>query len=118
MKQLKTPATSPFFSISFCCLWALSAPVTLAHHGTAVSYDQENWVTVTGVVTEFRWRNPHSALFLDVESADGNTINYAIELASPVLMSRSSGWTRATFRPGDLVQFRVGELGDTNKIVN
>jgi len=58
-------------------------------------------------VTEFRWRNPHSALFLDIENEDGSIVNYAIELASPVLMSRSSGWTRATFRPGDLVEFRV-----------
>lgn len=107
MKQSKTAAASSFFSVTFCCLWALSASVTLAHHGTAVSYEQDNWITVTGVVTEFRWRNPHSALFLDVESADGKTTNYAIELASPVLMSRSSGWTRATFRPGDVVQFRV-----------
>ena len=78
-----------------------------AHHGTAVSYEQEKWITVTGKVTEFRWRNPHSALFLDIEEEDGSITNYAIELASPVLMSRSSGWTRATFRPGDEVQFRV-----------
>lgn len=78
-----------------------------AHHGTAVSYDQNRFITVTGTVTEFRWRNPHSALFLDVTQEDGSVINYAIELASPVLMSRSSGWTRATFKPGDLVEFRV-----------
>lgn len=78
-----------------------------AHHGTAVSYDQDRWITVVGTVTEFRWRNPHSALFLDVEQADGSVVNYAIELASPILMSRSSGWTRATFRPGDRVEFRV-----------
>ena len=78
-----------------------------AHHGTAVSYEQEEFITVMGTVTEFRWRNPHSALFLDIENEDGSIVNYAIELASPVLMSRSSGWTRATFRPGDLVEFRV-----------
>ena len=79
----------------------------LAHHGTAVSYDQNAWITVEGTVTEFRWRNPHSALFLDITTEDGETVNYAIELASPVLMSRSSGWTRATFKPGDQVVFRV-----------
>lgn len=89
------------------CLLSLAATTASAHHGTAVSYDQENFITVTGTVTEFRWRNPHSALFLDVEQDDGSIVNYAIELASPVLMSRSSGWTRATFRPGDTVQFRV-----------
>ena len=78
-----------------------------AHHGTAVSYDQERFITVTGTVTEFRWRNPHSALFLDIEDESGNTMSYAIELASPILMSRSSGWTRETFKPGDVVEFRV-----------
>lgn len=78
-----------------------------AHHGTAVSYEQGTWITVTGTVTEFRWRNPHSALFLDITDDDGNPVNFAIELPSPVLMSRSNGWTRATFKPGDTVEFRV-----------
>ena len=83
------------------------AALASAHHGTAVSYDQERFITVVGTVTEFRWRNPHSSLFLDVEDGDGNIVNYAIELASPILMSRSSGWTRETFKPGDDVEFRV-----------
>ncbi|MEY4640199.1 MAG: hypothetical protein RLZZ227_193 [Pseudomonadota bacterium] len=78
-----------------------------AHHGTAVSYEQGNWITVKGTVTEFRWRNPHSALFLDITDEKGAEINYAIELPSPVLMSRSNGWTRATFKTGDTVEFRV-----------
>ena len=106
MKQAKTPAAvwrlPILFSTLVFCLTGASA-----HHGTAVSYDQDRWITVTGTVTEFRWRNPHSALFLDIEDENGNTVNYAIELASPVLMSRTIGWTRATFRPGDIVQFRV-----------
>ncbi|MDR0781833.1 MAG: hypothetical protein LBF16_14295 [Pseudomonadales bacterium] len=93
----------------FCSalLFSALAGSASAHHGTAVSYDQNSWATVTGTVTEFRWRNPHSALFLDVSDAEGATVNYAIELASPVLMTRSVGWTRATFKPGDLVEFRV-----------
>ncbi|HWK54841.1 MAG TPA: DUF6152 family protein [Hyphomicrobiales bacterium] len=78
-----------------------------AHHGTSVSYDQSMWITVTGTVTEFRWRNPHSSLFLDITDDAGNMVNYAIELPSPVLMTRSNGWTRATFKPGDTIEFRV-----------
>jgi hypothetical protein len=87
---------------------ALSASVPVfAHHGTAVSYAQGEWMTVKGTVTNFRWRNPHSALFLDITNEAGEKVNYAIELPSPVLMSRSNGWTRATFKPGDVVEFRV-----------
>lgn len=87
-------------------LLLVTLPVA-AHHGTAVSYEQDNWITVKGTVTEFRWRNPHSALFLDITDEKGAQVNYAIELPSPVLMSRSNGWTRATFKQGDTVEFRV-----------
>ncbi len=84
----------------------IARPAT-AHHGTAVSYEQSSWITVKGTVTEFRWRNPHSALFLDIVDDKGEMVNYAIELPSPVLMSRSNGWTRASFKVGDTVEFRV-----------
>jgi hypothetical protein len=83
-------------------------PAISAHHGTAASYDQDAWMTVTGVVTEFRWRNPHSSLHLDVTDDSGKATEYAIELASPALMARQgSGWTRRTFKAGDKVTFRV-----------
>jgi hypothetical protein len=93
----------------FCLLSLLSffSFSAAAHHGTAVSYEQDTWSTVKGVVTEFRWRNPHSALFLDLTNEAGEIVSYAIELPSPVLMSRSNGWTRATFKVGDTVEFRV-----------
>jgi len=97
-----------FIPVVLCSAFLASvASSTQAHHGTAVSYDQGRWITVTGTVTEFRWRNPHSILFLAMKDDSGNDVSYTIELPSPVLMSRSLGWTRATFTPGDTVEFRV-----------
>ena len=95
-----------------CVFSLLAASVAVssdasAHHGTAVSYDGTSWITVKGTVTEFRWRNPHSALFLDTVNDGGEHVVYAIELASPILMLRTLGWTRDTFKPGDEVEFRV-----------
>ena len=79
-----------------------------AHHGTAINYDWDQTVPLEGIVTEFIFRNPHAALFLDVKQPDGTVINYAIELTSPVMMARSAyGWTRDTFKVGDLVLFPV-----------
>ena len=98
--------TQLFRLASAAALLCMTLPVS-AHHGTAVSYEQGSWITVKGTVTEFRWRNPHSALFLDIVDETGAQVNYAIELPSPVLMSRSNGWTRATFKKGDTVEFRV-----------
>ena len=87
---------------------ALTAPgpAGAAHHGTAASYDQETWITVEGVVTEFYWRNPHSALFLEVTGEDGSVSEYAVELASPTLMV-NQGYRRDIFSPGDVVVIRV-----------
>ena len=84
----------------------VAAAPAMAHHGTSVNYDFDKVITIVGTVTEFRWRNPHSALFVDVTNDDGSVTNYAIELPSPTLMSRGElGWTRHTFKPGDHVEF-------------
>jgi Family of unknown function (DUF6152) len=86
---------------------ACVAPV-FAHHGTAVNYEMDKTIMIVGTVTEFDWSNPHSALFVDTVDANGNIVNYAIELPSPVLMSRNAmGWTRHTFKPGDHVEFKA-----------
>jgi hypothetical protein len=77
-----------------------------AHHGTATSYDQKRTVTIKGTVTEFIWRNPHCALFLDVTGADGKVVNYSIEMFSPSLMV-GRGYTRNLFKKGDLATLDV-----------
>jgi hypothetical protein len=86
---------------------SVAIPVA-AHHGTAVNYDASQTVTVTGTVTEFHWRNPHSTLFLDTTDDTGKVVSFAIELPSPTLLARGElGWTRHTFKPGDRVEFKV-----------
>ena len=78
----------------------------LAHHGTAASYDQTKTTTIKGVVTEFIWRNPHCALFVDVKDAGGKVVNYSIEMFSPSLMV-GRGYTRTVFKKGDEVTLDV-----------
>ena len=83
----------------------LAAAPLLAHHGTAASYDQVKWINVTGVVTQFIWRNPHSSLYLDT-SENGRASSYSVEMASPGLLVQE-GYTKETFKPGDKVTIRV-----------
>jgi hypothetical protein len=100
-------ARASLLTLILCAAMSVLAVPVFAHHGTAVSYDGTTWITVKGVVTEFRWRNPHSALFLNTVDDAGKHVTYAIELASPMLMLRTLGWTRDTFKVGDEVEFRV-----------
>jgi hypothetical protein len=78
------------------------AGAALAHHGTGISYDQNKQVEVRGIVTEFAWKNPHSALYLDVKDATGKVSNYAVELNSPGVLTRQ-GWNRNFVKKGDEV---------------
>jgi hypothetical protein len=84
---------------------AMTVPLT-AHHGTAASYDQTRWVTLQGVVTEFIWRNPHCALFVDVKDETGKAVNHSIEMFSPSLMVRR-GYTRNVLKAGDQITIDV-----------
>jgi hypothetical protein len=86
-------------------LTATSAPI-FAHHGTGASYDQNNTIAVKGRVTEFSWKNPHSALFVDVTDGPFKGKNYAVELNSPGIMIRQ-GWTKKQFQVGDDVVINV-----------
>ena len=82
-------------------LVAIAAPA-FAHHGTSGSYDEKKVVTVSGTVKEFRWRNPHSALFVVTRDSTGKELNYAIEMGSPNALSRS-GMVRTDIKVGDKV---------------
>jgi hypothetical protein len=88
-----------------CCLVAALVMVggrVLAHHGTASSYEMDKSVTVSGIVTEFVWSNPHCQLYFDVKDDKGNVVHWAGELMSPaVLIGR--GMTRTSIKPGDQV---------------
>ena len=79
----------------------LTVPV-LAHHGTGISYDEKNPIVVKGVVKEFLWRNPHSALFVSGKGESGKPAEYSIELGSPGQMVKL-GYTKNLFKAGDHV---------------
>ena len=76
-----------------------------AHHGTG-TYDNTKSVTLTGVVTEFAFTNPHAALYFDVKDAAGKVVNWAIEMNSPGVLRRA-GWTKTTFKAGDQITITV-----------
>jgi hypothetical protein len=76
-----------------------------AHHGTG-TYDSTKSVTLSGVVTEFAFVNPHAALFFDVKDGSGKAVNWAIEMNSPGVLRRA-GWTKNTFKAGGLTTITV-----------
>jgi hypothetical protein len=84
-------------------LLALSAPVQGHHSNNGI--DRESLVEIQGIVTEFRWRNPHIYVVVERSVAGDDPQQWQFEIgAIPVLVR--SGWTPESLVPGEPVTIR------------
>jgi hypothetical protein len=79
-------------------LFALSPLVAEAHHAASM-FEPQKEVTVTGVVKEFQYTNPHSWLLVDVTNKDGSVTTWGFEAEGPGVLMRN-GIHKADFAPG------------------
>ncbi len=96
-------------------LLMVSGPL-FAHHGGA-QYDTKHAVTVTGMVTEFLFTNPHVQIHFDVKDETGNVEKWVAETASPQRLF-SIGWNAKTLKAGDKITVTGAQLKDGQKIVS
>ena len=81
-----------------------------AHHSYA-AFDRDTQVTLTGVVKEFQWNNPHAWIQVMVVDGKGRQVEWGVECGSPNMMART-GWKRTTLKAGDKVVAIVNPLKD------
>jgi Family of unknown function (DUF6152) len=79
-------------------LFALSPLVAEAHHAASM-FEPQKEVTVTGVVKEFQYTNPHSWLLVDVTNKDGSVTTWGFEAEGPGVLMRN-GIHKADFATG------------------
>ena len=81
-------------------LMSLSAQSAFGHHSFAVFFETSKTIAVEGVVTEFRFSNPHGLIRLEVTTKDGRTEAWTAETNSPSILVRR-GWSRDSVKAGD-----------------
>ena len=85
---------------------ALASASLGAHHSFAM-FDMEKNVEYSGVVTEWKWQNPHVHFNVLVKPGPGVASDTAgtwdVEGGSVNIMSRQ-GWTRASYKVGDPIR--------------
>jgi hypothetical protein len=81
-----------------------TATPAVAHHGFDTEYDAAKKVTLTGVVKEVAWTNPHMRVYIDVAQPDGKVVTWNLELTSPNRIRRQ-GWGPNDLKPGERVVF-------------
>jgi len=81
-----------------------------AHHAFS-AFDMGKTTTVSGVVKEFQWINPHSWIQIMVTDTSGTAVEWSIEMSSPSSLVRQ-GWKPKTLKPGDQITIIMHPLRD------
>jgi len=82
-----------------------------AHHAAAPVFDMEAQKTVTGVVKQVDWTNPHIWIWLDAQNESGQMETFGFEGMSPNFLARR-GWTRTSLLPGMRITVTFRPLRD------
>ena len=72
-------------------LLALVAVRTSAHHAFSPVYDSKRTITVDGVVTQFRFVNPHAMMLMEVKDKTGKVVTWNVEFAGRLNLEEA-GW--------------------------
>jgi hypothetical protein len=72
----------------------------MPHHSFSPVYDANRTVTVEGVVTEFRFVNPHARMSLDVGDDAGNVTQWNVEFDGRLNLT-NHGWSDDTIKVGE-----------------
>jgi predicted component of type VI protein secretion system len=80
-----------------------------------VAYEVTKVITITGVVKEFRWVNPHTWLHILVDDATGAKVEWQVEGRAPGVLLRA-GWTKTSLKPGEKVTVDMSPAKDGTKV--
>ena len=90
--------------VKFILAWSMPVSLAvpaLAHH-SATAYDTQQEVKVTGTVTEYRFKNPHVYMSVQVKKADGSTAAMEVEAGAASVLN-PLGFNRNSVAVGDVV---------------
>ncbi len=81
------------------------AQLALAHHSTIGQISEET-TTISGIVKEFQFKNPHSWIQVNVTNDKGEVVEWSVEWGNPNNLIRQ-GYNPSTFKPGTAVNMQL-----------
>src|SRR5712691_6173028 len=91
-----------FMALSAVLGAALFPAIPARAHHSNVAFEVTKVVTITGVVKDFQWRNPHTWVMLTVDDGKGGKVDWAVEGRAPGVLLRA-GWTKSSIKPGETI---------------
>ena len=106
--QIRAIALSTAAAVLLCAAPAIS------HHSNS-AYQVDQVMTLTGIVKEWKWSNPHTWLYLTVDDGKGGTVEWAVEGRAPGVLGRA-GWDRQVLKPGEKVTVHMSPAKDGSHV--
>jgi len=85
--------------------------VHLSAHHSAIAYDRNADVELTGTIREFQYTNPHSWLYVQVVDKTGQTVDWGFEAEGPSTLLRA-GIKVSLLKPGEKISVKGHPLKD------
>jgi hypothetical protein len=85
--------------------------VHLSAHHSAIAYDRNADVELTGTIREFQYTNPHSWLYVQVVDKTGQTVDWGFEAEGPSTLLRA-GIKVSLLKPGEKITVKGHPLKD------
>ena len=89
-------------SLSLLLMSLVPATLVYAHHSFSAVYDGAKQSTITGVVTQFKFVNPHAMMYLDSKDPSGKAVKWTVEFDGRLNLS-NFGWTADSIKSGEHV---------------
>lgn len=105
------------FLVAAVFVVAMAAIPVAAHHSFAAQFDRSKPITLTGPVTKVEWINPHGRLFIDAKDANGQIVNWEIELGASAILTRN-GWKKTDVQIGGTVTVTGFMSKDGSNVAN
>ena len=86
-------------TLLFAAILALALPAQ-SHHSFLAAYNMDEVITLTGIVTEVWYQNPHSRVYVEVEDDQGTLALWETETYPRNILVRR-GWKHDDLNVGD-----------------
>lgn len=86
-------------------LLTVFSTVLSAHHSMA-GYDDTKKITLSGTVTEYRWRNPHAWVVWEVKDENGKIVQWSGELPA-INTDQALGMSKNSLKTGDEISVTI-----------
>ena len=99
MVRLYDSGTAMKVFLIACAVIAGASADAFGHHSNS-AFQVDKVIELKGVVTAWKWANPHTWIGLSVDDGRGGKIVWEIEGRPPGVLSRA-GWSRTVLKVGD-----------------